>query len=202
MVEKSLSVLDAIATRRSTRSFLTIPVPQEDVQAILQAGIQAPSAANRQPWRFFLVYDQLAKLQIAQAMTDSVKGPVSASDQRFTAKEVSSVQHSAFAIKQAPLLVLVYHFSALDPSESYDFYSSDSQSIGACMENMALAAHSLGIASLWLCDVLYAEGEINKVVEVEHRKLMAALALGYRDNDAYHYEAFRRKLQDTIIGVV
>lgn len=202
MARSSNAVLEAIASRRSIRVFEETPLAAEDVETILRAGTQAPSSANRQPWRFLLVYDRQTKRHIAQAMDDVLDGCETTTLHKFTPREVSSVRHSARAIKQAPLVVLVYHFSDLKSPNDYDFYYSDAQSIGACIQNMTLAAHSLGISSLWLCDVLYAEDRINKQVDVLDRKLTAALVLGYKDEGVPHYVASRRALDDTIIGVV
>ena len=51
--EKPLS--DAIAARRATSSFDGSPIPGEDLHKILEAGLQAPSGYNLQPWRFVVV---------------------------------------------------------------------------------------------------------------------------------------------------
>lgn len=50
-----MNTLDTIATRRSIRKFKPDPIPDEALTAILTTGIQAPSAKNRQPWRFVVV---------------------------------------------------------------------------------------------------------------------------------------------------
>jgi nitroreductase len=62
---KTLS--DAIAGRRSTPSFDATPIPPEDMEKILQAGLAAPSGYNMQPWRFIVVQapEQKKKLRAA-----------------------------------------------------------------------------------------------------------------------------------------
>lgn len=50
--------LDVIMTRTSIRAFTGEPVPQEQLEVILKAGMAAPSAINIQPWRFVVVTDQ------------------------------------------------------------------------------------------------------------------------------------------------
>jgi nitroreductase len=54
---KFLSLLDLILTRRSIRRYEEKDIPEEVLQQILEAGRQAPSAANRQPIRFVVVND-------------------------------------------------------------------------------------------------------------------------------------------------
>ena len=57
--EKTLS--RAIAERRASPSFDESPIPDADLQKILQAGLQAPSGYNLQPWRFIVVHDEQTK---------------------------------------------------------------------------------------------------------------------------------------------
>ena len=63
--EKSLA--QAIRERRSTPSFDGAPVPAEDLQRILQAGLQAPSGYNMQPWRFVVVQSPEQKKRLRSA---------------------------------------------------------------------------------------------------------------------------------------
>lgn len=203
-MERALSdntngVLDAIANRRSIREFADVPVADSDLQAVLQAGAQAPSAGNRQPWRFFLVQDQATREGIAKTMRVALANNSLDASHVLTKAESSSVFYSARAIEQAPVLVLVY--SPLPPKQSAGAYAlSDLQSIGACMQNMALAAHSLGISSLWLCDITYVERQVNELVDVYGHRLVAALALGYASPDADGYVAPRRSVSGSILG--
>ena len=58
-----VNTLDAIAARRSIRKFKSDPLPDEVLQAILTAAIQAPSGKNKQPWRFVVVKgDKVAEM--------------------------------------------------------------------------------------------------------------------------------------------
>ncbi len=52
------------------------------------------------------------------------------------------------------------------------------QSIGAAIQNMLLAAVELGLGSLWICDVLYAEREIAILLN-RKEELVAVIAIGY-----------------------
>jgi nitroreductase len=62
-----LDVVTAIANRRSNRAYHPRPVPEEDLRAILEAGRQAPSANNRQPWHFVVVRDEPHRREVAEA---------------------------------------------------------------------------------------------------------------------------------------
>ena len=61
---------DTIATileRRSVRKYKPEAIPEDDLQTVLEAGRQAPSAANRQPWHFVVVKDAAQKRKLAEA---------------------------------------------------------------------------------------------------------------------------------------
>lgn len=58
---------EAILTRRSIRRYRSEPIPEKDLTAILEAGRQAPSARNRQPWHFVAVTDRATRVKLAGA---------------------------------------------------------------------------------------------------------------------------------------
>jgi len=62
-----VDTLQTIFERRSIRKYKPDPIPAEDLKQILEAGRQAPSAANRQPWHFVVVSDPEQKRRVAQA---------------------------------------------------------------------------------------------------------------------------------------
>ena len=62
-----MDVLTAIRTRRSIRQFKDDPVPEEKLQAVLEAGRSAPSAGNRQNWKFVVVKDKAIREKLVDA---------------------------------------------------------------------------------------------------------------------------------------
>lgn len=62
-----MDVFEAVKTRRSIRKYKSEPIPKEKLEMILEATRLAPSAANRQPWRFIIVQDQDRKKALAEA---------------------------------------------------------------------------------------------------------------------------------------
>jgi len=62
-----MDVFEAIRTRRSIRKFRPKPIPDEKLEMILEAGRLAPSAGNRQPWRFVVAKDSERKRILAKA---------------------------------------------------------------------------------------------------------------------------------------
>jgi nitroreductase len=62
-----MDVFEAIRTRRSIRKYRPEPIPDEKLEMIFEAARIAPSAANRQPWRFIVVQDAERKKALAEA---------------------------------------------------------------------------------------------------------------------------------------
>lgn len=69
----SSTVFDLAARRRTTRIFAKTPVEFEDVIYCLKAAAQAPSGANRQPWRFVLVDDPRIRERVRAACEEQEK---------------------------------------------------------------------------------------------------------------------------------
>jgi nitroreductase len=67
-----MDTIQTILERRSIRTYKQEPIPQEHLQQILEAGRQAPSAANRQPWHFVVVGDPEQKRRVAEACNNQM----------------------------------------------------------------------------------------------------------------------------------
>ena len=65
-----LTVQEAIQQRRSIRKFRDEPVPTEMINELLEAARLAPSASNRQPWRFIVVTDPKERARLRQICWD------------------------------------------------------------------------------------------------------------------------------------
>jgi len=142
-------VLRAIRERRSIRAFKTDPVEPEKLEAILEAGRWAPSGKNTQPWRFVIVESQEKRQQLGQLVTQMDM------------------------IRTAPVTIAVL----LDTEAGYDRIK-DIQAIGACAQNMLLAAHSLGLGACWIGRV--RDEQVERVLGVgEHEELMMLIPIGY-----------------------
>lgn len=123
-----MEVLEAIKSRRSVRSFKPDPIPEEDLQTILEAGRWAPSAGNCQPFEFVVVKDPEVKRKLVRA----------ALGQSF--------------VGEAPV-VLVVCANVARTSRYYGRRGEELyciQDTAAAVQNMLLAAHSLGYGTCWV----------------------------------------------------
>lgn len=77
-------------------------------------------------------------------------------------------------LEGAPLLIAVF----LETGRSYN-RDKDIQAVGACLQNMQLAAHSLGLGTVWVGEILNRREEVEKILHVpDDFELMAVLAVG------------------------
>jgi nitroreductase len=164
-----VDILDVIMTRRSIRKFERKDVPEELVERVLEAGRWAPSGLNNQPWRFAIIRDNAIK------------------------DRISGLTHYSRIVRDADVLIAVF----MDSASGYHRVK-DSQAIGACIQNMLLEAHGLGLGAVWLGEIIRSDARIREVLGVGNDvELMAVIALGY---PAEKPRAPRRKaLQDLIV---
>ena len=73
MATTQKSLAQAIRERRATPSFDGTPIPASDLRQILDAGLQAPSGYNMQPWRFIVVQQEEQKRRLRAASYNQAK---------------------------------------------------------------------------------------------------------------------------------
>ncbi len=146
-----MDLLEGIYSRRSVREYTDEPVSREDVMEILRAGSWAPSGLNNQPWRFVVVRDEVRR------------------------RELAKLTRYRQIIEGAPTALAVF----CDQEATYNKVK-DHQGIGACLQNMLLAAHALGLGAVWLGEILNRGDDVRKLLEVpEGLELMAVIAVGH-----------------------
>jgi nitroreductase len=144
-------MLNLIKTRRSIRQFISQKIEDEKLNQIIEAGTWAPSGLNNQPWKIAIIKDPHTRNSLAPLTRYS---PI---------------------IEGAPVLIVVF----LDKDESYD-RTKDIQAIGACIQNMLLAIHALGLGGVWLGEILKNKDTVSKVLDApDNLELMAVVALGH-----------------------
>lgn len=67
-----MDTMEVILARRSVRKYRAEPIPRDDLTQILEAGRQAPSAANRQPWHFVVVREPEQRRRVAEACNNQM----------------------------------------------------------------------------------------------------------------------------------
>jgi nitroreductase len=142
-------MLRTIKERRAVRRFKKETVHPKTIENILEAARWSPSGMNNQPWKF-MVLDSKDKNRLSD----------------YTV--YSSV------IREADKVILIF----LDKKESYN-YEKDLMAIGACIQNVLLYIHSIGLGACWLGEILSKRVEIEKFLKLtKDLELEAVIALG------------------------
>jgi len=117
-------VLEAIKLRSSARAYAGTELTQEQLDAIIEAGLQAPTAANKQELHFSVIKGDHAVLGELDAEKNQLKG-------------IGAQPHNFYY--EAPIVVII------SGDKSFGWSALDA---GIAVQNMALAAQSLGLGSL------------------------------------------------------
>jgi len=143
-----MSLIDVILSRRSIRRYEKKVVPDDVLKKILEAGRQAPSAENRQPWHFIVITNDETKEKLSHGRWNSF------------------VRDSAFTVVGCGYVGDSYsqRWSTIDTT--------------IALQNMVIAAWSLGVGSCWIGD--FQEEEAKKLFNIpDDWKVIALVAFGY-----------------------
>ncbi|MBN1284076.1 MAG: nitroreductase family protein [Anaerolineae bacterium] len=165
-----------IQSRRSLRRYRPAPVPQASLRRLLTAAAWAPSAHNRQPWRFVVVQSDHAKRRLAGAMAarwledGASRGRVVQSRQR---------------LDDAPAWV-IFCMTLADMDDYPDARRRQAerdmavQSVAMAGQNLLLAAHAEGLAACWVCAPLFCPEVVRDVLALPaDYEALGLVTLGY-----------------------
>lgn len=171
-----------IRQRRSVRLFRDEPVRDEDLRTVLEAANRAPSAHNQQSWRFVILRTEQKRLELADLVGRRAVD--------FPRPSSTLLRMAARSIVSAPVVVAVANTGELirradelfqvDETSSRDFFRTmEIQSSAAAVENLLLAATSLGLGSVWLGILFLLKEEVLKFLGEPAGEFMAVVPIGY-----------------------
>jgi coenzyme F420-0:L-glutamate ligase/coenzyme F420-1:gamma-L-glutamate ligase len=159
---------DVLHDRRTVRRFLPHEVPFAVLERILAAAARAPSAHNRQPWRFCLVLDPTKKEMLGGAMGERLRADRER-DGDDTACIERDVSRSRERIAGAPVAIVVcMSLEDMDryPDErrAHAEWVMAVQSTAMAGENLLLAAQAEGLGACWTCAPLFCPEQVREVL--------------------------------------
>ena len=174
--------LKTIAERHSNRLFDQIPVDEELLKIVLTAANQAPSAHNQQSWRFIVLRNE-KKTGLAHMISeDAVNYPkTSATLLRMASRTILSAPAVIAIVNTGELINHGKELLKIDHELSYDFFRTmEIQSSAAAVQNLLLAATSLGLSTVWL-GIMYLikEKVLSYLNEPPEGEFMAIIPIGY-----------------------
>ncbi|QDR79322.1 nitroreductase family protein [Sporomusa termitida] len=173
-------VLTTIKKRRSVRSFKSDQITEAELQAVLEAGIYAPSAGNQQLWHFTVIQDK----QVLEQLNKDAKAGAAQIDNEHVQLMAKNEKFNIFY--GAPTVVLV------SGKEDGLMIESD---CAAATQNIILAAEAIGLGSCWVDFILSAFGGEQ---DEQYRqqlglpagyKPFSSVALGYKKSEAVNAPA-------------
>ncbi|MGD9604850.1 MAG: nitroreductase family protein [Bacilli bacterium] len=149
--------MDIINFRRSVRSFIDRPLEQEQIEQLLRAGMQAPSAHNQQPWHFLVIQNKETLLKMCDIST------------------------STKMFNEAVLAIVVL----MDKTNLKRSIMAP-QDLSAATQNILLKATELGIGSCW-CGIYPIVERMDNLKAIinppDYFEVFSLIALGYPKNE-------------------
>lgn len=159
-----MNFLELVTSRHSLRSFSAQAIPEQLLSEILEAGRLAPSAQNRQPWRYLVFTDQVMIRELA--------------------KKTGLIGLSNFFVKDAPCVII----ACADMKKNVrinkqDYYLVDT---AISFQQMMLCAHSHGIGSCWMA--AFSEKTLARYLQIpKHWRIVALAPFGYPKEEKSTY---------------
>ncbi|MCY3905653.1 MAG: nitroreductase family protein [Anaerolineaceae bacterium] len=162
--------LNLLHARRSLRRYRPDRPPRELLRQVLQAAIQAPSAHNRQPWRFVVLLEDADRAGLARAMGERLRQDLKADGVPAAVIE-ADVGRSFERMTGAPVLILLcLSIRDMDvyPDEGRNAAEHTMAVQGTAMagQNLLLAAHGLGLGACWMCAPLFCPDVVASALQL------------------------------------
>lgn len=166
----SNELFQIIISRRSIRRYTEQAVPVHIIRQVLNAGVWAPSAHNRQPWRFVVIQSSAQKQELATMMGERLREDLTRDgiDKSLIDKDVN---RSYARLTQAPVLIVVC-MSMIDMDTYSDEVRNTNerimaiQSVAMAGQNILLAAHEVGLGACWMCAPLFCPDVVQDVLKL------------------------------------
>lgn len=172
--------LAIIHARHSIRQFAADPLSEEQVQTLLHAANQAPSAHNRQSWKFVVLEGETRTglAELVTTVSKSFERPAS-SLLRMAARSIASAPTTIAVMNTGELIRHGTELFHVDREMGFDFFRTmEIQSSAAAVENLLLAATSLGLGAVWLGILYLVKEQVLTYLQEPQGEFMAVIPVG------------------------
>ena len=184
-----MELQEAIEGRRSIRRYTDDDVPNEDLIKILRAAGLAPSAGNQQMWHFVVIKNRQLIERMKQAVLEAVDAMSQWPEAEAYQSNIHALRTYAIFFANAPVVIAALakpYLTPLDsellPKHGLSFQEIHAlrgdpgrQSLGAAIQNLVLAAHSLGYGTCWMTGPLFANPALRVLLDVKPEWQLAAI---------------------------
>ncbi len=163
----------SIGERRSIRRYVAEPIERPVIERLLDAATRAPSAHNRQPWRFAVLDEDASKRKLAAAMGEQLRKDRTADGDDVGLID-ADVARSHARITGAPVVIVICvdigdMDSYPDKRRSEAEYLMAVQSTAMAAQNLLLAAQSEGLGACVMCAPLFCPDTVADALELPRR---------------------------------
>jgi nitroreductase len=191
------AIYEAMRERRSVRRFKPDPIARDLVTQLVEAAITAPSASNKQPWRFLVVEDRERIARMAAAVRDAT-ARVSSHIPEASQPSFRAYGDYFTRFENAPAVIVPIHRAmsvlsnlvddALDEGTRGTIRHMEEQSglVGTSLAlmNLLLMAHALGLGASGMTGPLVAEPALRAILEVpDGWGIVALVPIGHPAED-------------------
>jgi coenzyme F420-0:L-glutamate ligase/coenzyme F420-1:gamma-L-glutamate ligase len=190
-----------IRERRSIRRYEDRSVARSVIEDLLTCASWAPSAHNRQPWRFCVVTDRSEQERLADAMGDRW-----AADLRTDGVDEATVKRRVDISRTrmttaAALIVACLCMDDMDVYEDEKRQAAERtmavQSVALACQNLLLSAHANGLGACWMCAPLFVPELVGNALDLPASwEPQALITLGY---PAVERESKRKPLDSRVV---
>jgi nitroreductase len=169
--------IDFIKSRRSVRKYKSTLVKKEDIITILETAHCAPSAMNNKPWEFLVITGEKI-LTMGEIFLPIVEQFTSGWKSSNVKDSITRDEFISFSQNYggAPVVIIVL----FEKQDLPNFQKAYLESASAAMENLLLAATSLGLGTCWMTGPLINETPLRKLLSIpESKEIVAVTPLGY-----------------------
>lgn len=161
-----------LRSRRSIRRFNNQKIHLQQIRHIIETATYAPSAHNRQPWRFAVISDQKIKINLSESMSKDFKADLLKDGLPDSEIEVR-LNRSRERILNAPfIIILCLDLNDLDKyadtngMRNVAEHTMGTQSVAAAGLQLQLAARAEGLDTVWTCGPLFAPSAVQKTLNL------------------------------------
>jgi F420 biosynthesis protein FbiB-like protein len=196
-----MDLAELVKTRRAIRRYQDKPVSKAQISQLLDLARWAPSAHNRQPWRFAVLTQPADKARLAQAMGERLRQDRTADGD--SPDDIERDVRRSYARITGPPVVIVICVSMVDmdtypdPQRNRNEWVMAVQSVAMAAQNLWLAAHSQGLAMCWLCAPLFAPKLVTETLDLPADwEPLGLMTLGY---PAKEQTKTRQPLEEVVV---
>ena len=178
-------MIQEIENRRSIRKYKPDKIERKLIEEIIYSASLAPSAKNRQPWKF-IVYQGKEKDKLVDVMRHGINSEKMTHElMPEWAFAIPDAENTVRIMQEVPCLIAVLNTNQYTPFASIENEKriveiSDSLSIGAAIENMILTATGYGLGTLWIANTCFAYNELMDFIGTDSQ-LTGIVAVGFAD---------------------